>query len=134
MTSHIDHFRSPQVTWCHFLSRDSYYELQPCRKWNAQYTRVFGLLQPLAGDLRSSYNTSGSLPVTWGRETFSCHVTPSYCEHKPCRKWYVQYPRLSLLHALPSDFRWNDVTSWSLPVTWVHVTSFLVTWRRATAL
>jgi len=44
-------------------------KLQPCRKWNVQYTPVFGLPQRLPGDLRSNDVTSGSLPVTWGHVT-----------------------------------------------------------------
>ena len=36
-------------------------------------------------------------------------------------------PVFGLLHPLPGDFRSNDVTSWSLPVTKGHVTSFPVT-------
>jgi len=60
------------VTYGHLRSREvisgqlnpSYPKLQPCRKWNAHYARVFGLLQTLPGDFRSNV-TSGSLPVTW---------------------------------------------------------------------
>jgi len=70
------HFRWPEVTWRHFLSRDYLLlHLQRCRKSNAQNPPVFGLLGLLLGDLR-----------------------------------------------------WNDVTSGSLLVAWVHVTSFPVTW------
>jgi len=71
-------------------------------------------------------------------DVISCHVTASYCELQPWRKWNVQYTTVfSLLHALKGDVRWNDVTSGSLPVTWGYVTSFLATWlppRWATAL
>jgi len=66
MTSLSGHFRSPEVTWRRFLSRDASYELQPCRKWNARDRRVSGLLQPLPGDLCSNDVSSESLSVTWG--------------------------------------------------------------------
>jgi len=63
------------------------------------------------------------------RDVISCHVTASYCELQPCRKWNVQYMRVfSLLPPLPGDFRSNDVTSGSLPVTRGRVTSLPVTW------
>jgi len=73
--------------------------------------------------------TSGqmtSLAVTYGhlrsRDVISCHVTASWCELQPCRKWNVQYsPVFYLLQPLPGDVRSNDVTSGSLPVTWGHV-------------
>jgi len=67
ITSLSGHFRSPEVTWRHLLSLTaSSCELQPCRKWNIQYTPVFVLPQPLPGHFRSNDATSGSLPVTWG--------------------------------------------------------------------
>jgi len=72
MKSLAGNFRSPEVTWRHFLSRDSsYYELQRCRKWNVQYTQVFSLLQPLSGDFWSNDVSSGSPPITWGHVTSS---------------------------------------------------------------
>jgi len=59
------------VTLGHLRSRDvilsnvtASCELQLYRKWNVQYTQVFGLLQPPPGDFRSNDVTSGSLPVT----------------------------------------------------------------------
>jgi len=56
-------------------------------------------------------------------------VTASFCELLPCKKWNVQYtPVFGLVQPLPGDFRSNDVTSGSLPVTWGHVTSVPVTW------
>jgi len=42
-------------------------------------------------------------------------------------------PVFGPLQLLPSDFRSNDVTSASLPVTWGHMTSFAVTWLFPTA-
>jgi len=66
------HLRSLDVISCHATA--SSYEVQPCRKSNAQYTRVFGLLQQLPGDFLSNDVTSGhfwspnvtwQFPVTW---------------------------------------------------------------------
>jgi len=85
--------------------------------------------------------TSRWLPVKWrhfrvtsgqlkSRDVISCHVTASCCELHPCRRWNAQYTRVfGLLQPLPGDLRSNDVTSGSLPVTWGHVTSFIVTWQ-----
>jgi len=65
MTSLSGHFRSPEVTWRHFLSvAASFWHLQPCKTWNVQHSPVFSLLQPLPGDFRSNDVTSGSFPVT----------------------------------------------------------------------
>ena len=61
------HLRSRDVIFCHVSA--SSFEPLPCRKWNAQYTRVFNLLQPLPDDCRSNDVTSGSLLVTWGHVT-----------------------------------------------------------------
>jgi len=58
------HLRSRDVIYCHVTASSC--ELRPCRKWNVQYTPVFGLLQPLPGDFWSNVVTSGSLPNTWG--------------------------------------------------------------------
>jgi len=169
------HFRSRDVIKCYVTASSC--EVQPCRKWNVQYTQVFGLLQPLLGDFRSNDVTCGSLtvmwgdvtslPVTWlppparyslvGSEMYSiqnfrpstatsrwlplkwrhfrvtyghlrshdiitCHVTASSCEVQPCRKWNVQYMQVfGLLQPLLGDFRSNDVTSGSLPVTCGHM-------------
>jgi len=41
-------------------------KLQPCVKSNAQYTPIFGFLQPLSGDFRSNDVTSASVSLTWG--------------------------------------------------------------------
>jgi len=70
MTSLPGHFRSndiPDITSCHVTASSC--ELQPWRKWNVQYMRVFGLLQSLPGDFQSNDVTSGSLPVAWGHVT-----------------------------------------------------------------
>jgi len=191
----ISDFRPNDITSCHQTSSDiisihvavSYCELQPWRKWNAQYTR----LSPSTATSRwlpSNDVTSESLPITWGHVTFSatwlpppasyslvgiemysirkfsafyshfqvtsgqmtslsvtsghlrscdvisCHVTASYCELQPCRKWNVQNMWVfGLPPRLPGDFRSNDVTSKSLSVTWDHVTPFSVTWLPPTA-
>jgi len=61
------HFRSREVISCHMTAFSC--KLQPCRKWNAQYTAGFGLLQPLPGNFQSNDVTCGSLPVTWGHGT-----------------------------------------------------------------
>jgi len=58
------HLRSCYVIFCHLTASSC--EQQPCRKLNTQNPLVFGLLQPLLGDIRSNDITSGSLPVTWG--------------------------------------------------------------------
>jgi len=53
-------------------------------------------------------------------------VTASSCELHLCRKGNVHCTRVfNLLHPLPVDFRSNDVTSGSLPVTWVTWDYFL---------
>jgi len=117
------HLRPCDVISCHVTASSC--ELQSCRKWNAQYTRVFGLLRALPGDSVKSHHfrvTSGNLR---SRDVISCHVTASSCELEPCKKWNAQYMRdFGLLQPLPGDFRSNPVTSRSLPVTWDHVTSF----------
>jgi len=60
------HLRTRGVIYCYVTA--SYCELQPCRKWNVQYMRVFGLQEPLPGDFPLNDATSGySRPpeVTW---------------------------------------------------------------------
>ena len=95
---------------------------------------------------RPSTATSRWLLVKWrhfrvtsdhlrSRDVISCHVTASYSELQPCRKWNGQYTRvLSLIHPLPGDFRWNDVTSGSPAVTWRHFLPRDCLLLRATAL
>jgi len=85
------------------------------------------------------------LPVKWryfrvtsshlrSRDVISCHVIASSWGQQLCTKWSVQYtPVFGLLQPLPGDFRSNDVTSGSLPVTWNHVTLFPVAWLPAPA-
>jgi len=131
MTSLPGHFWSPEVTWCHFLSRDCFL-LQATALLEVKCT-VYASFRPFTG-------TSRWLPVKWRHfrvtsghlrscDVISCHVNASSCELQPCRKRNVQYsPVFGLLHPLPGDFRSEDVTFGSLPVTWGHVTSFPVTW------
>jgi len=120
------HLRSRDVISCHVTASC---ELQPCRKSNAQYMRF-----------RSSTATSRWLPVKWrhfritschlrSREVMSSRMTASSCELQPCRKSKAQYMLgFGLLQPFPGDFRSNDATSGSLPVTWCLVASFPVTW------
>jgi len=86
-----------EVTWRNFLHvTASYCKLQPCKKWNAQYTRVLGLLQPLPGDFGSNDVTSGSLPIIWGLVTsftvMWLATTATYClvgseTYSICKFW-----------------------------------------------
>jgi len=116
------HLRSRDIISCHVTAAC---ELQRCRKWNVQYTGVFGLLQPLPGDFPSNDVTCGHLRS----RDISCHVTAFSCELLICIKCNVQYTKVSgLLQPVPGYFWWNDVTSGSLPVTWGLVMSFSVTW------
>jgi len=109
-------------------------ELQPCRKSNAQYKRVFGLLQPIPGDFRSNDITSGHQR---SRDIISCHVTAS-CNLQPCRKSNAQYTQVfRLLQPLPGDF--SQMTSLpghflSPEVTSRHFLSCDCLLLRATAL
>jgi len=135
MTSLPGHFRSPEVMWRHFPVT----WLPPTASYNLAGSEMY-----CVRSFRSSTATSRWLPiwchfrVTSGylrsRYVISCHVTASYCELQPLRKWNVQYTRVfNLLQPLPGNFQSNDVTSGSLPVTWGHVTSYPVTWLPPTA-
>jgi len=121
------HIKSHDVIFCHVTAFSC--ELQPCRKWNVQNTQVFDLRHPIPNDLRSNYVTSGSLPVTWGHVT-SLTVTwlPPCASYSLVGSEMYIYASFGLLQPLPGDFRSNDVTSGSLPVTWGHVMTFPVTW------
>jgi len=69
-----------------------------------------------------------SLPGQCGHvvmDVLSCKVTNS-CELQPCGKSTAPKTRVFNLQ-LTGNFRSNDVTFGSLPVTWSHVTSFPVT-------
>jgi len=125
------HFRSPEVTWRHFLSRD-YLLLQATALYEVKCT-VYASFRPSTATFmwrpvkwRHLWVTSGHLR---SRDVISCHVTASSSDQQPCRKWNVQYtPVFGFLHPLPGNFRSNDNTSGSPFVTWGHVTSFPVTW------
>jgi len=131
MTSLLGNFRSPEVAWRNFLWRD--YLLLRATALQEVKCIVYASFWP-------STATSSCLALKWrhfrvtsghlrSRDVISCHVTALSRGLQPCRKWNVQYtPVFSLLQPLPGIFRWNDVTSWSLPVTWGHVTSTLVIW------
>jgi len=129
-------FRWNDVTYGHVKSCDiislhvtDTCELQPCRSSNVSETRVLSLLQPLPGDFQSNNVTSVSISVTWGHMTSFPEEWQPPASYSSVRisnvpqKWVV-----GLLQQLPGDFRWNDVTSWSLPVTWGQVTSFSLSW------
>jgi len=125
MTWLPSHFQSPEVTWRHFLSRDaSSFEPQPCRKWNAQYTRVISLLQPLQGDFRSNDVTSGSLTITWGHVTsFPFTWLPPPASHSLVGS---ETHSICELSAFYSHFQVTSGQMTSLPG---HLRSPEVTWR-----
>jgi len=130
MTLLPGHFRSNEVTdiiSCHVIASSC--ELQPCRKWKVQCTRVFAHLQPLTGDFRSNFVTSGSLPVAWG------HLTSFLATWLPPPASYsvLESEMYSICEFWPTTAtsRWlpvNYVTSGALPVTIDHVKSFPVMW------
>jgi len=120
------HLRSCDVIFTHVTASSC--ELQPCRKWNVQYSQLSAFyshtkvtssqMTSLAGHFRSPEVTWRFLPRA-----------ASSCELHPCRKWNVQYtPVFSLPQPLPGDFHSNDFTLGSLPVNWGHATAFPVTW------
>jgi len=126
MTSLPGHFRSGEITWHHFLSRDCH------------FLRVKALLE-LKRSQNSTYRpstaTSSWFPVKWhpvrvtfgharSRDIISCHVTATSGELQPFRSSYVPKTRLiGLLQPLGV----NSGQMTSLPVSWGHVTSFPVT-------
>jgi len=119
------HQRSHDISCCHATA--SYFEQHPSRKWNVQYTQVFGLQHPLLDDFRSNDVTSGSQLVILG--DLSHFLSRDYLLLRAtlCSKWNAQYMRLfALLQSLPGDFRSNDVTSGhqrSRDVFYWHVTA-----------
>jgi len=130
-------FRSNDITSGHLKSRDiischataSSCDLQPCRVKRTVYA-----------SFRSSNTISKWLPVKWclfrvtsahlkPRDIIFCDVTASCCKLQPRRKSNAQHtPVFGLLQPLPDDFRANDVSSGSLPLTCSHVMWFFVTW------
>jgi len=130
MTCLPGHFRSPEVTWRHFLSHDCLLlwaslvgnQTHTIRRFAAFYSHF----QVTSAEMTSLPVTSGHLR---SRDVISCHVTASSCELQPCRKSNPQYtPVFGLIQPLPGNFRSIDDTSGSLLVTCSHVTSFPVTW------
>jgi len=131
ITSLPGHFRSPEVTWLHFLSRD-------CLLVRA--TALCEMKCTVYASFRPSTATSRWLPFKWrhfrvssghlrSRDVISCHVIASSCELQAFKKWNVLYTIVfNLVLQTPHELRYNHVTSVSLPVTWGHVTSILVTW------
>jgi len=120
------HLRSRDVISCYVTS--FYCELQPCRMCNVQYTRVFGLLQPLPGNLRWNDVTSESLPSTWGHVT-SFHVTwlpPTASYSLVGREMYSTHEFLAFYSHL-------QVTSGEMTSLLGHLTSFSVIWLLQTA-
>jgi len=131
MTSLPGLFRSPVATWTSFpvtwlpppaiyrLVGNEMYSIRQFSAFYSHFQETSGQLTYLPGHFRSPEVTCRHF----------CHMTASSCELQPCVKWNVQYTRVyGLLQPLPGNFRSNDVSSGSLPVTWGHVTSFPVTW------
>jgi len=112
MTSLPGPLWSPEVTWRHFLSRPPYCELQPCRKWRVQYTRVFGLLQFLPGDFWSNDITTGSLLVTWRHvTTFPVTLLPPTASYSLVGSEMYRVREFSAFYIPSGDYPSNDVTS-----------------------
>jgi len=122
MTSLPCHFRSREVKWRHFLSRDGHLlRVSALRSSNVPKTWNIRLLQPLPGDLRWNAVTSGHVR---SRDVISCHVTATSCGLQSCESSNVHKTRITgLLQPLQGDFRSNDVTSGSFAVTWRHILS-----------
>jgi len=137
MRSLPSHFRSPKITWRHFL---------PSGCLVLRATGLYSVKCTVYASFGPSTSTSRWLEVKWSplqvtsghlrsRNIISCEVTASYYELQRCRKWNVHCTQVfSFLQPLPGDFRSNDVTSGSLPVTWGHVTTFPITWLPNTAI
>jgi len=113
------HLRSRDLIFCHVTASC---KLQPCRKWNALYTQVFCLEQPLPGDFWSNDVTSGSPPVIWGHVT-SFPVTwlpppASYSlvgsDNHNIRQFSVFYSHFQVtsgeMMSIPGHFRLLEVT------------------------
>jgi len=126
------HLRSLQVTWCHVMSFPVTW-LPPPQSYSPVGAQTYPKL-----DLQHSTATSRSLlvkscyfqiPWSHARSVTSFPVTTTSCKLQPCRSSNVPKTWLTgLLQPFPGDFRSNDVTSGSLPVTSGHMTSFPVTW------
>jgi len=128
MTSLPGHFRSREVTLRHFLSSDGHLrvtamqELKRTQNWT--YTPSTATPRWLSVKWRHFRVSSGHVR---SRDVISCNVTATSCDLKPCKSSNVPKTRpIRLLQPLSDDFRSNDVTSGSLPVTWGHVNLFPV--------
>jgi len=122
------HFRPPEFTWRHFLSRDCV----------LRATALYEVKRWVYASFRPSTATSRWLPIKWhhfrvtsdhlrSRDVISCNVTASSCELQPCKKSNAQCTTVcGLLQPLPGDFWSNDVTSGHFRsnefVTWFPVT------------
>jgi len=114
------HLRARDVISCDVTAFSC--RLQPCVKWNEQYTQVFVLLQPLPGDFHSNDVTSGSLPVTWGHvTTFPVTWLPPPASYKLVGSEMYSTRQFSTFHShfqatsgqmtsLPGHFRSPEVT------------------------
>jgi len=116
-------FGSLPVTWGHVTSFPVTWLPLPAR-YSLVGSEMYSIRQFLA--FQSLFLvTSGQ--ITWllvnsghqgSRDIIYCHVTASFCELQPCRKWSVQYTGVfGLLQPLPGDFRSNVVSSESLLTT-----------------
>jgi len=122
ITSLMNHFMLPEVTWRYILSHD-------CLLLRATALKVVKCT--VYASFRSPTSTSMWLPLKWrhfrvtsghlrSRGIISCHVTASSYEIQPCRKSNTEYtPVFSLLQPLPGRFRSND----NFRVTSVHLKS-----------
>jgi len=123
------HLRSLDVISCHVTASSS--KLQPSRKSNLQYTRVFGLLQPLAGDFRSNDVTSGSLPVTCNHVTsFLVTWLPPHANYSLVGSETYGMHEISAFYC---HFRWLPVKWRHFRVTSCHLKSHDVIFCRVTA-
>jgi len=97
------------VISCHVTASSC--ELQPCRKSNAQYTQVFGLLHPLPHDFRQMTSLPGqfwSPKATW-RHFLSCDCL------------FLRAIALQeVKRTVYASFRPSTATARWLPVKWRH--------------
>jgi len=120
------HLRSRDIISCHVTASSC--DLQPCRKSNTVYV-----------SFRPSTATSRWLPVKWrhfqvtsghlrSRDDLPVMWLPPFASYNLVGSQTQHTLVFGLLQPLPGDFRSNDVTSGSHPVSWGYVTSFPVTW------
>jgi len=109
----LGHVTSFTVTW---LPPSVSYSLvgaeaHPKREFSAFYSHF-----------QVTFGQMTSLPVTSGhvrsRDVICCHLNATSCKLLLCSSWNLHKMQVfGLLEPLPGDFRSNDVTSRSLPVT-----------------